>query len=138
MEIDATSVTEDDIDSLADAWLACWRLPMSSPERARLQWITTLEYDLLEEAPEKLWKLILAIHTKDQSPPVQEVLSAGPLEDLLGRYGPAFIARVEEQARVSASFRKLLGGVWKATITEEIWVRVQAAWDRRGWDGIPE
>ncbi len=98
----------------------------------------TLEYDLLESAPEKLWLLILAIHARDQSPRIREVLSAGPLEDLLGRYGVHFMDRIEEQARKSPSFAKLLGGVWKSTMPDDIWSRVQGVWNRRGWDGIAE
>lgn len=136
--VDVKDVAESDMDLLAEAWLACWRLPMNSPERAKLQWITVLEYDLLEDAPEKLWLLILAIHSKDQSTRAQEVLSSGPLEDLLGRYGASFIDRVEKQTRIDPRFANLLGGVWKGAMSEEIWSRVQAVWNRRGWDGIPE
>jgi len=80
----------------------------------------------------------LAIHAKDQSPRIQEVLSAGPLEDLLGRYSPEFIDRVEEQARMDPSFAHLLGGVWKDTMSDDIWLRVQAVWKRTGWDGVSE
>ena len=29
-------------------------------------------------------------------------------------------------------------GVWQNTMPDEIWARIQAVWDRRGWDGIPE
>jgi len=135
--VDVSSVGEEDIDSLADAWLACWRLPINSPERAALQWISDLEYELLKKAPELLWLLILAVHGKNQTPRVQEVLAAGPLEDLLGRYGAHFIARVEAKARFDPSFARLLGGVWKSTIPNEVWLRVQTVWNRSGWDGIP-
>jgi hypothetical protein len=128
-EIDVTSISADDIDLLADAWLECWQLPLSSPEREKLQWIMTLEYDLLEESPEFLWLLILAIHGKNQSPKMQAVLAAGPLEDLLGRHGADFIERVETQARVDPAFAKLLGGVWKSTIPEEVWLRVKGLRD---------
>ena len=94
----------------------------------------TLEYDLLEDAPEKLWLLMLTVHSKDQSPRLQALLSAGPLEDLLGRHGVHFIDRVEEEARKDPSFAKLLGGVWQSTMSEDIWTRVQAICNRRGWD----
>lgn len=135
--IDVASVGAEDIESLAVTWLDCNRLPLNSPERAKLEWIWELEYDLLEEAPEKLWLLILAVHAKDQSPRIQEVLSADPMEQLLGRYGAEFIDRVETQARIDPGFAKLGGGVWQSTMSQDIWLRVQAVWDRRGWDGIP-
>jgi hypothetical protein len=69
---------------------------------------------------------------------MQSVLAAGPLEDLFGWHGAQFIGRVEQEARNDPSFAQLLGGVWKSTIPENIWLRVQAVWNRRGWDGIPE
>jgi hypothetical protein len=126
----------EEISALAEAWLACRRLPMSSPEREQFQWVMDSEYDFLEENPEKLWLLILAINHKDQSPAVQEVLSAGPLENLLSRYGLQFIDRVETQAPVDPGFAQLLCGVSESGIGPEVWLRVKSVWDRRGWDGI--
>jgi hypothetical protein len=65
-------------------------------------------------------------------------LSAGVIEDLLSRNGTEMIPLVEAEARSDPSFAKLLGGVWKNKMTDEVWSRLQAVWDRRGWDGIPE
>jgi hypothetical protein len=48
------------------------------------------------------------------------------------------IDRIEAEARIDASFARLLGGVWKARMSDPLWERVQAVWDRRGWDGTPE
>jgi len=67
-----------------------------------------------------------------------ENLSAGPLEDLLAMHGPAIIDRVEAEAARDPTFAKLLGGVWQNRMTDEVWARVQAARDRRGWDGNPD
>jgi hypothetical protein len=66
------------------------------------------------------------------------VLSAGPIEGLLSHFGESYIVRVEEKAREDPAFAKVLGGVWQHTMSDEIWSRLQAVWDRRGWDGIPE
>jgi hypothetical protein len=96
-----------------------------------------LEYGLLYEDPEDLWRLILEIHRRDHSDKTQEVLSAGNPENLLDKYGDAFIERVEAEARADPLFASLLGGVWKSSMGEAIWSRVQAVWDRRGWDGAP-
>ena len=54
------------------------------------------------------------------------VLAAGPLEDLLAKRGEDFIDRVEELARKDPKFNDLLGGVWRNTMTDEVWQRVQA------------
>jgi hypothetical protein len=53
------------------------------------------------------------------------VLAAGPLEDLLAYHGSEFIDRVETEARRNPRFRDLLGGVWRNTITDDIWARVE-------------
>ena len=99
---------------------------------------STVVFDMILDHPERSWPVILEILARDQGVAIIEVLSAGPLEDLLAKHGPAFIDRVEAEARRNPVFAKLLGGVWKSQMTDEIWARVQAVWDRRGWDGIPE
>jgi len=74
----------------------------------------------------------------DQSIAIQQVLSAGPIENLLSKFGEQYIERVEHKARKDPAFAKVLGGVWQSDMPDEIWTRLQAVWDRRGWDGIPE
>ena len=93
--------------------------------------------DLCLEAPDIAWDVILLILATDQSIATMETLSAGPLEDLLGRHGLLFIDRVEAEARADPKFASLLGGVWKNAMTDAIWERVRRVWDRRGWDGTP-
>ena len=77
------------------------------------------------------------IWSMDQSTETMQNLSAGEVEDLLGRHGSEMISLVEAEAQRDPSFAKLLGGVWKNNMTDEVWSRLQAVWDRRGWDGIP-
>jgi Family of unknown function (DUF6869) len=93
--------------------------------------------DMVHERPDDAWNFILEALKLDASVAVVEVLSAGPLEDLLGYHGDRVIAHVEREARNNPAFAKLLGGVWRGQMTPEIWARVQSVWDRRGWDGIP-
>jgi len=73
---------------------------------------------------------------KEPSPKILESLAAGPLEDLLARHGATVIGRVEGEAKSNPAFATVLGGVWQSTMSDEIWERVQAVWDRRGWDGV--
>ena len=54
------------------------------------------------------------------------ILAAGALEDLLADHGPDYIDRVEDTARKDPKFNRLLGGVWKNSITDDVWHRVQA------------
>jgi hypothetical protein len=130
-------MTQDELSALADAWIAYWSAPEGSPERMVLLEASDL-HDLEHYDPETLWLLILVIHQKDQSILIQQVLSAGPIEELLTLHGDKFIDRVEAEARRDPHFAKVIGGVWKNRMSDSMWERLQAVWDRRGWDGIPE
>ncbi|MGB9416225.1 MAG: DUF6869 domain-containing protein [Acidobacteriaceae bacterium] len=130
-------LSNDELNQLADAWISYWHAPEGSTIRNELSGATDL-YELEYHNPEDLWKLILLIHGRDQSNRIQEVLSAGPVEDLLVKHGDSFIDRIETQARLDPKLAKLLGGVWKNRMSDANWNRLQAVWDRRGWDGVPE
>ena len=93
---------------------------------------------MTHESPDEAWDFILSTLTQDSSPKILRMLSAGPLEDLLAYHGHLIIDRAEAEARRNPLFAKLLGGVWQNIMPDDIWTRVQAVWDRRGWDGIPE
>lgn len=125
----------DDLGALADAWVRYWREPEGSEVRESLSWATEREWELVREDPDAAWFLVLEVLRRDKSIEVAEVLSAGPLEDLLAKHGPYVIGRVEQQAKSSPEFASLLGGVWKNAMSDDIWSRVRAVRDRRGWDG---
>jgi hypothetical protein len=78
------------------------------------------------EDPEVAWQAILAMSRQALTDQQTTVLAAGPLEDLLAYHGPAFIDRVEKEARVDRAFRHLLGGVWRSSIAEAVWRRMEA------------
>jgi hypothetical protein len=125
------------VAELADAWIRYWQAPEDSAERGDFD--LAMKFHAIEyHQPEILWTMILATHSRDQSIRPKQVLSAGPLENLLALHGEEFIDRVESEAHRDPSFARLLGGVWKNRMSDEVWRRVQAVWDRRGWDGIPE
>jgi hypothetical protein len=131
-------MTEAELLDLVAGWIQLQHTPKDSPERETLFWAFERERDLVHDDPDTAWRFILEVLRRDDSIPIMENLSAGPLEDLLAEHGPKVIDRVEAEARSNPAFAKLLGGVWQNTMSDSIWARVQAAWDRRGWDGIPE
>ena len=53
-------------------------------------------------------------------------LAAGPLEDLLAYQGETIIDAVEAEAGRNEPFRVLLRGVWRNSMTSDVWARVQA------------
>jgi hypothetical protein len=80
-------MTQDELASLADAWISYRHAPEGSTERERYSRATDL-YDLDPE-PETLWLLILEIHGRDKSVAVQQALSAGPIENMRERLRPS-------------------------------------------------
>jgi hypothetical protein len=130
-------MTEQEIASFAAHWVQYWKASEDSEIRDSLFWINEKEWDLVKSFPFQAWRLVLAILELDSSPAIQEVLSAGPLENLLAKHGEVLIEVVEERARTSAVFASLLGGVWQNSMSDAIWSRVQSVWNRSGWDGNP-
>jgi hypothetical protein len=123
------------IGYLIECWVHSW-----SPhpaERAGYQWACSEPVDDARDDPERAWYFILYAPDDPRCAEHFGVLAAGPLEDLLSFHGAAFIDRVEALAHQNPKFAFLLGGVWQFQMSDEIWARVQLAWDRRGWDGIP-
>lgn len=92
-------MTPDELNHLAIAWITYWHAPEASAERESYAWATDL-YDLEYNEPETLWLLILEVHRRDKSIAIQQVRSAGPIEDLLVKHGDSFIDRVEAEAVV--------------------------------------
>jgi len=130
-------MTSEEIHELAEAWIKHVHSFRMNKDAEEFSWAWDKEFGLKYEDPASHWKLILEIYSIDQSNVVSEVLAAGPLEDLLSMHGQEFITVVEERAQADPSFASLLGGVWKSSMIDEVWERVQKVWDRRGWDGIP-
>src|SRR5450755_1670546 len=124
------ALSESDIASLATAWVRYWKAPDGSAEKESLFWVSGKEWDLVSDSPADGWRLILAVLRFDGSTQIREVLAAGPLEDLLVKHGDAMIESVEHEARHDPAFASLLGGVWRNAMSESVWTRVRAVWNR--------
>lgn len=96
--------------------------------RSRLDKLIRKEPDGGGDAQEA-WEIILSINERPLSDEAVSYLAAGPLEDLLVYHGETFIERVEARAQQNPAFNRLLGGVWKNAMSEDVWQRVQAARD---------
>ncbi|MBI1423278.1 MAG: hypothetical protein GC149_07420 [Gammaproteobacteria bacterium] len=123
------------IDEIAEAWIEMWSYEVNNPERDKFDWVYDFEDEATHDQPEIALKLILAVLEKNQTNHILEVLSAGPLEDLLAYHGEHIIEIIEAEARKNKQFAGLLGGVWQNSMLDHIWERVQKVWDRSGWDG---
>jgi hypothetical protein len=123
---------------LARVWIDHYQAEYNSDRSNALLWSTDRMDYLVDYLPQKAWQIILIIWSMDRSRKTMGMLSAGPIENLLSKHGDETIELVEAEARRDPSFAKLLGGVWKHTMTDEVWARLQAVCDHRGWEGIPE
>ena len=119
-------MTDVDFDHLADSWIEEWNLRTKSDKTDGLpsEAIERVSDLYLEGDHAALWKFILAAYPKEMSERVQAVFAAGPIEDLLAHFGPEYIDRVEVLARRDPKFNGLLGGVWRNTMADEVWDRV--------------
>jgi len=77
-----------------------------------------------EDEHEALWKFILSVYGRDLSNRAIGELAAGPLENLLSRFGVDYIVRVELLARRDPRFNFILGGVWQHNTDTDIWNRI--------------
>jgi hypothetical protein len=112
-----------ELEKLADGWIALQRAPKQ--ERDDLFWAFETLDALLDGDPESAWRVIDLIWRRDQSDFMLAHLAAGPVEDMLVRHGAAFIERIYETARKEPVFRKMLGAVWRNSITEPVWQRLK-------------
>jgi hypothetical protein len=135
-------MTQSERVALAEAYIEHYSNPhewdkdmvLLNRDNSATQWASDAIMDLSFEDPEVLWEFILEVLQRDPPTEVVEVLAAGPLEDYLAKYGEKVIDRVEARAKSDPNFRSLLGGVWRNSMSDEVWARVQASWDRSEWD----
>jgi hypothetical protein len=132
-------MTKVELDSIAEGWIRYQLAAKGSAEQAANWDFVATAFDIRSgDDPKLLWQLILAIHSRDQSEDVTCVLAAGPLEDLLAYHGPAFIEVVEQQANGDPAFAKLLCGVYRRSMSDDVWHRVTNICNRGGRDSISD
>ena len=123
---------------LVASWLLLQRTPEAGSAREDLAWVVEKVWDLCDDAPNEAFEFILAVLAQDASGTTMAILCAGPLEALLRKHGPRIISRVERRARRDANFTKLLGHVWKDTLSNQIWTRLQTVRERQARCALAE
>lgn len=119
---------------IAREWIDAWSEGKTAAVGAGVGG-SVLDWDLTREQPELAWDAILevlAVVGADIGDRRIAVLAAGPLEDLMSEHGKMMIDGVELHARQNPNFARLLGGVWRSDIDEEVWERM-GKFARRGW-----
>ena len=117
-------MTNAELDLVAEGWIR-YQLAVEGSTQQADDWNSvSTAFDIRAGDPNLLWQLILAIHSRNQSDEVRRVLSAGPFEDLLVDHGTAFIEVVEQRANHDPGFASLLRGVYRRSMTDDVWRRV--------------
>lgn len=91
------------------------------------KWSSSAVIDIwLEKRWDDLWQLVwlIALLPQDIDDQTLATISAGPLEDLLGKAGPAYIDQVLALAKRTPRLSRMLTGVWRNAIEEPVWGKV--------------
>jgi hypothetical protein len=130
MDHDEAPIPTNDLEweTLINAWIEAQESEERLSDDGLNPWPVDAVLDWhLDDNHEALWEFILRSFEKQMSDKAFGVLAAGPLEDLLADFGELYIQRVEELARKNPRFNHLLGGVWRNSMTDDVWDRVQKA-----------
>jgi Family of unknown function (DUF6869) len=114
-------LSASDWDTFARSWIAELRGVRRESQRDVSQSVVMMNFTA---RPEHQWHFILAAvgHASDDE---LGDIAAGPMEHLLGKHGERYIENVEQRAEADPKFARMLAGVWKYMMTDEVWARVQ-------------
>jgi hypothetical protein len=115
--------SEASFRNLVDAWIAAVDASTDSDDPKYWAVNEVISWDIRQN-PETMWRFILAVCKRDLSMQTTGRVAAGPIEDLLSQAGELYIGRVEFLARRDPKFRKVLGGVWQLSMSDEVWGRL--------------
>lgn len=100
------------LEKLAHSWVLAHRLGMDRVGYDKHKWAVDEVIELAFDQPDQLWMVIKKILELDGSAEIVGAVGAGPLEDLITRYGDRYIDAIEDYARTSDRLRAAIRGVW--------------------------
>ena len=111
-----------DWDAFARSWIAELRGGPTDSDDDVGQSVVMMNFTA---RPEHQWQFILAAiaHSSDEE---LGHIAAGPVEHLLGKHGEKYIEKVEQRAEADPKFARMLAGIWKYMMTDDVWARVEA------------
>jgi hypothetical protein len=116
-------MTDADWTSFAASWLEELHSPIEPTDSDIGQSVVFMNFTA---TPAQQWKFIVAAVACAKSDEELGHLATGPMEHLLGHYGENIIAQVEDRSKSDSAFARMLTGVWKYMISDEVWKRIQA------------
>ena len=115
----------NDTNSITNAWIAMHMSAEGSPEYKKHFWAYEELDSLCDVEPLRGLLVIDDIVKTSQDDVVLANLAAGPIEDLLVRHDEYIIEHVVAITKGNPSWHKILRSVWKNSIADEVWDRVQ-------------
>lgn len=117
-------LSEADWDEFARAWIEALRNPADDSDVGE----SVIMMNFMAR-PEHQWRFIMTAveHASDEE---LGHIAAGPVEQLLSKYGDAYIAEVERRAGSDPNFARMLTNVWKHMMSDEVWGRVEKLKER--------
>lgn len=102
---------------------------LDSEAREAHAWASDCAFEIEEEHPGLLLRLIPAAADACETPADAGYLAAGLIENAVLKHGPLLIEKIEALARASPKFRFLLSGVWSqsGSVESDVWARVGKA-----------
>ena len=115
-------LSPSDWEAFARSWIAELRGIQADPDKVIGQSVVMMNFTA---RPEHQWQFILAAIAHASEDELGDI-AAGPVEHLLGKHGDRYIEEVEQRAEADPKFARMLSGVWKYTMSEDVWARVEA------------
>jgi hypothetical protein len=119
-------------DDLARAWLAEIRASAAAPDSVEPEEsdessaggvVTMMNFTA---DPEQQWQFIQTAMAQAATDDELGAIAAGPVEHLLGWHGPAYIEQIERWAAIDTKAARMVTGVWKYMMSDDLWMRVRA------------
>jgi hypothetical protein len=117
-------LTEEHWRRLAENWLRCIR-EHRSERRNCCRWGDIVVNLGMWGTPEELWQFIKRTVSMAETQLEFGRIAAGPIEYLLGRFGPDYIDRVEAEVQTNSKFATAIKGCNQYMMTDEVWSRVK-------------
>jgi hypothetical protein len=114
-------LSPSDWDYFAQSWIAELRGTSMDSDGDVGQSVVMMNFTA---TPDHQWQFILAAiaHASDEE---LGHIAAGPFEHLLGKHGDKYIEKVEHRTLADPKFARMLAGVWRYMMTDEVWARVE-------------
>jgi hypothetical protein len=108
-------------NEIVNAWIAMTIAPQGGEVYEANFWSFDEIFDLCKDKPLEAWKVILDLVEVATTEDILAAVGAGPLEDLMCKYGETLISLVEQEATTNEKFLTAMRGVWLDSKDTPIW-----------------